>query len=1084
MTKTAKFLDQLNPEQKAAVEQIEGPLLVIAGPGTGKTQLLSARVANILLQTDTNPENILCLTFTEAGASAMRERLHRLMGPASTKVNISTYHAFGSDIIHLYNNFVAQPARLLETPIESVRQHKIITTLQASLPHNDILKNAKVSDLIASISEAKTARLSAADLRKIVETNLADSQKINTGLAPILQPTSGTTKYDKVVAFYDQARTKLAKFAHPEPITGKVEPLGNSLLDSLNDALESQANLDKPSSKPLTAWRNAFFEKDHQKQFVLKNQIAHQKLISLANLLELYDQYLAKNGLFDFADMIEEAIRYLRQDDAFRYSVQERYQYVLLDEFQDTNDSQLELIRLIADYDRPNIMAVGDDDQAIYAFQGARYSNLMDFKETFNAQVIVLTINYRSGQPLIDLGAQVAGQISERFATKYGINKQLTSFAASVSSPESETSLERINFISQPSEYSWVAGQISELVQNGIDQKSIAVIAPRHRYLEALVPYFAAHPEIKLSYEKRENILESPQIAPLIKLSRLIVNLAKVRPTAPDILEILSFPFWNINPLAALQSVHAAKEKHASILGYLQTSEDPKIQKLADFFATLALRSLDTPLEIMLDYLLGTTPLDDFRSPYLQYYADQNNLETVWFYENLTVLREQVRNYTSQDQLRLHHLVDLADDYAAAEQKLINTSPYQESTDAVKLVSAHGVKGLEFDYVFLISLDNHAWGTSKGNNNTLVLPKNLEFMRHTGATEDEKLRLFFVAITRARHNLIMTTALKDFAGKPLVPLKYLQETADLSPFLPPDQQQIISVTEDRPAPLALAANWSGCYNIRDAEIRTVLQKSMENYRLTATDLTTFLNIINAGPEELYVRRVLKSPQASSLNLTYGTLVHATLDKITREKINNSAAIEFYRQSAVQADVPAEDRDQLIQKGIDNLKIYLHQRGDFLRIDGHLSEVAFPSENLTSDGVPLRGKIDHLIVDEAAKSLTILDFKTGKYYADSWNSNPTLFNYKLQLQFYRLLLESSLKYRNYQINQAIIDFVKPDQDGQVHQRDLVLKDDEMAEFKVLCQKVYQKIHTLDFPDTSSYSKTLRGVKDFIADSLRN
>jgi DNA helicase-2/ATP-dependent DNA helicase PcrA len=130
-----------------------------------------------------------------------------------------------------------------------------------------------------------------------------------------------------------------------------------------------------------------------------------------------------------------------------------------LDEFQDTNDSQLELIRLVADYDNPNIMAVGDDDQAIFAFQGARYSNLMDFKEIFDAEIIALRTNYRSGQSVIDLGASMAEQISERFATKYGVEKKLLSMATAEGLAEDAAHIERLSFMGEPSEYGWLANK-------------------------------------------------------------------------------------------------------------------------------------------------------------------------------------------------------------------------------------------------------------------------------------------------------------------------------------------------------------------------------------------------------------------------------------------------------------------------------------------------------------------------------------------------------------------------------------------------------------------------------------------------
>jgi len=431
-----------------------------------------------------------------------------------------------------------------------------------------------------------------------------------------------------------------------------------------------------------------------------------------------------------------------------------------------------------------------------------------------------------------------------------------------------------------------------------------------------------------------------------------------------------------------------------------------------------------------------------------------------------------VNSYVGRTQLRLHDLVEFVQDYESADQKLINTSPYAEHEDAVRLLSAHGAKGLEFDYVFLICLDNRAWGTSKGNNNTLVLPKNLEFVRHTGATEDEKLRLFFVAITRAKYSLWLTSSLCDFAGKQAVPLWYLD---GIGP-------EITSVSEVRPALDLLRAGWSGKYDVRQADIRMVAVRNVENYRLSATDLTMYVDVIYGGPEEFYLNRVLRQPQARSASLSYGNFVHTVLDKVTKEKISNESAVEYYREILAGADIEDEDRDELMERGVDDLLAYLTVRGNYLRSDGHYSEVSFSRDNLVVDGVPLTGKIDHLVVDEVNKTVVIMDFKTGKYHAEKWDNYPTLWKYKRQLMFYKLLLSLSPKWRNYKVESAVIDFVTPDEEGEIRQKVLEFSDAEQVEFMKLCGKVYENVKALEFPDISGYEKTLRGMKNFVADLM--
>jgi DNA helicase-2/ATP-dependent DNA helicase PcrA len=1079
MTPFEKALSTLNAEQKQAVDSIYGPLLVIAGPGTGKTQLLSVRVANILAKTDTNPENILCLTFTESGASNMRSRLSSFIGAASYKVNINTYHAFGAELLRAYKNFTAKPTRAIETQIDRVASHKIIREIQKSLKHNDILRNAKTADLIDTIADLKTARLLPADLKIIAEENLNTSDQINDLLKPVLAKLVPRMPFKDAVGLYEEIGEILAAFTSKKPILKTVEPEANHLLAALHKILEDEKAKDKPSVSPLTKWRDKYFDKDDAGHWRLSNIISNKKLLSLAGIFEKYDETLQNGALFDFADMIEEAITALKDDKSFRLTLQEKYQFILLDEFQDTNASQFELIKLLTDYENSNTMAVGDDDQAIYEFQGARSSNLLDFAENYRLpreNIIVLTKNYRSVQPILDISKQVAGQIADRFSTNYNIEKVLTAVKSE------DYQIERREFLSAPAEYNYTAGQIAALLSAGESPNKIAIIAPKHKYITSLLPYLKKH-QVPVSYEKRENLFEYPPIAQLIKLAKLLISLGKAQPSAANLLEILSFDFWHIPPENILSAIYRAKEQKHSALEYLQNSDNENLKNLANFFAAAALKSIDLPLEQSLDLLTGERPLGDFRSPFLEFYTKKSDFKTYEFYENLAVLREHLSQRAKTANLKLTDFVDFADDYAAAEEKLINTSPYQDSDQAVKLLSAHSAKGLEFKHVFLVAVDDLSWGTAKGNNNTLSLPKNLEFVRHTGATEDEKLRLFFVAITRAEQYLYLTNSKSDFAGKSPARLKYLAEYDEgdksFSPYLPEDSNEIIKDPTETLNLDDLKNHWvSSHFSPDNPDLAPILKSRLANYRLSATDLTTFIDIIYAGPEEFYKTKILRAPTEYSPNLVYGNLVHATFDRVTKEKLSDQEALNFYEAQALNSPLTEEDRDFLLEKGRDNLAAYLASRGNFLRAPTAQSEIELFDKTLYLGDTPIKGKIDHLEIDEEGKNITIVDFKTGNFHEGSWESNDALLKHKLQLLFYKLLLESSKKYPQYSINEARIEFITPDHANQIHTKTLTFGNKDLDTTKSLAKSIYTHITNLDFPNTSNYDKTLKGIKDFI------
>ena len=507
----------LNKAQKEAVEYLDGPLLVLAGPGTGKTHLLSAKVKYILENTDTNPENILCVTFTDPATANIRERLLSKVGPAARKVNIHTYHAFGADLLAQYKNYSDSYPRALDDVVDDVAKYKIIKNIQEKLPALDILQTAAISDITNTIGSAKSARLRPEQLLKIADENMRLTAELNSEITEVMQNFKKGMKLDYALeTIYQPLLDIFVKHSSREPLipsidgVGDIEPEANFLARELNLVIENAKAAEKPSISPLSKWKDRTIELDSNGGYRLHNIISNKKLRSLAHIYAVYQEELEKNGLYDFEDMIGEAIRFLREDQGFRLSLSERYQYILLDEFQDTNPSQFELIRLLTDYEKPCVMAVGDDDQAIYSFQGAESSNLLDFQSYYNAKVVNLTENYRSTSEVLALSRQIADQITDSFAKKHHVDKTLVSTRNEelLSKNHNDTNITRHEFISSDAEYYWVAERIANLVKSGEKQSDIAIICPKHKYILPLLPYLKSHKNLNIAYEKRENILE------------------------------------------------------------------------------------------------------------------------------------------------------------------------------------------------------------------------------------------------------------------------------------------------------------------------------------------------------------------------------------------------------------------------------------------------------------------------------------------------------------------------------------------------------------------------------------------------
>ncbi len=1091
----------LNKEQQEAVSYLDGPLLVLAGPGTGKTQLLSAKVAYILENTDTNPENILCLTFTESGASNMRERLGSMVGRAADDVNIYTYHAFGANILERYKNYAENFDRNLDSPIDGVMQHKFVRKIQEDLSANDILKTASISDLVETIQNAKSARLSSVDLQKIAETNLSDNAKISDSVTPYLAELKPRAKFEQAVNdAYQPILEFLVSYTSQKPIASNIEPTANLLARELAQLIETETTKEKPSVSPLTKWKNQRFERNEDGSYRLKDYIANKKLLSLAHIMAEYDQKLRADGLFDFADMIEEAIRALREDRGFRLSLSERFQYILLDEFQDTNPSQFELIKLLTDYEAPVVMAVGDDDQAIFEFQGANASNLMDFQNYYQAKVITLRDNYRSTNEILAFSHRVAEQVEDSFAKQHHVNKILRSMFDFAKKEPTVNQISRHEFLTANQEYFWLAQEIKKLLQSGENPDDIAIIAPKHKYVAPLLPYLKAQ-DIDIAYEKKSNLLEDAKIHELIILAQFIYELASEQQPTHRLLEILSFPFLGVSALTALSAIQKARENRRPTLDYLAKSNDQKLQQIAQWLANLAMLSFDTPLELWLNYLIGACkmPESEYCSPYLGYYATHSTpIEQFDFYENLATLRDTVTNHTKNSRPHLVDFITMLEDYTAAEAAIVKTSPYRDSEHAVQVMSAHKSKGLEFKYVFLIAIDDWAWGKSKGNNNTFVLPGNLAQIRHTGATNDERLRLLFVAITRAKSYLIMTNSVQDFSGKDVARLSYLDEQRDdkaeqqISPYLPEGNQEIQLHYQDFDTSTNLETiqrSWAAAYQDLTPELELLLKSNLQNYRLTATDLTNFIDIVYAGPEKIYQQRVLHCPdEPLTPQLAYGNLIHAVFEQVTNQKISDDAALELFQDKTNDLALDPKQIADLREKGTKSLQISLHTFQDILRHPHAKGEVNLSSEHITFDGVPLTGKIDHINLDPDAKTIEIYDFKTGNYHKEGWQSHFTLYKYALQLEFYKLLLNLSPTYRNYKVTTGHILFVSPDAEDIVHDKIYPYDTTGAEEIKQLAKVIYQLITSLDFIHNSEINlsadpkRTIKHVKEFVAKLL--
>lgn len=1101
---------RLNSAQREAVDTIEGPLLVVAGPGTGKTQLLAARVANILRTTDASPNNILCLTFTESGAANMRERLTRFIGQAAYDVQMSTYHAFGGEIIQRFPQYFTE--HRLQNPVDNLGKHQILEHIVAALPYANPLKQTQhhIRDLVATISEAKRGLLTPDDLRKLAAENTAYIAALDKSLADIFQGfTRMPTKLDAALAYFEPLAAALADHVPADPAVPRFGTLGTIAHHELQQALQASHDTGKP--KPLTSWKTKWLAKNADNQFVLAGELESHRIAALADVLEQYQQALAAQGLYDFDDMIIRAIQALEQHDALRYTLQEQYLYLLLDEFQDTNAAQLRLVELLTDNPvhegRPNVMAVGDDDQAIYAFQGAAYSNMLDFYRLYrDTRVLNLAQNYRSHADILETAGHIAAQMSNRLFQQFDhTTKTLT--AANDSLPP-KADISRQEFLSEVAERDHVARHIAALIAAGTPPNEIAVLAPRHKYLEALVPYLRDQ-QIPVQYEKRENILETPTVMQLLTMSRLVLALNQRNHAAANALwpEVLSFPFWRVPVSKVWQLSWQARDTNTN-WAELLLQQEGVMRAHALLFMTLALRVHTEPLEAMLDYLIGSAVLDTnetdlprVSSPFREYYlsADVQAAQPEAFYDvlsHLAVMRTALhdRQLAAEKALTLADLLTLVDAYETAGEPLLNTNPHVHSDKAVQLMTVFKAKGLEFAHVFIIAALDSVWGSaSRANSNRISLPANLAPIRYSGANEDERLRILFVAATRAKIGLHITSHTHTFSGKTTKRLKYLDEREQpdggfVSHILPAPHNVVQHIEQDAPEQQTLELNWRHVHTPTDVSLRALLAERLEAYQLSPTHVTTFIDLEYGGPEQFFFRSILHFKTAPTVDSHFGTAMHETLEWV-QHQLNETgtlpelSAIQTHFATRLAAKkLPAAQHDIQLARGQQALKHYMQARGGSFR-PGDIAEANFKNEGAFVGDVHLGGKIDKLEIDHDAKTITVVDYKTGEGYT-SWKRNAKLHKYELQLYCYKLLVEHSRTYKTYRVTHGRLEFVEPDRTGGATRPGLTLEfnDQKLDHARALMVAMWQHVHQLSFPDTSRYDSTLVGIEQFERDLI--
>lgn len=1078
--------------------------MVIAGPGTGKTELLGMRAANILATTDTLPASILCLTFTESGAHAMRERLASIIGKDAYKVAIHTFHGFGTEVINQHSEFFYHGANF--RPADDLSSYEIITKILDELDYNNPLAGkmngeyTHIRDITSAISELKRSGLTSDELLQVLDSNDVVLDASEGALQEVFATRVSATTLERLIP----ASKNIADIA-PPALPGGLTPLSNVIALSLAHAVDEAT--DTSSTKPITAWKNTWMEKNAEGTLVFKDRKRHDKLRALSYI---YFQYLARMQeaeLYDYDDMILRVVHAMEVFDELRYNLQEKYQYIMVDEFQDTSLAQMRILDNLtnnpAHEGTPNILVVGDDDQAIYSFQGADISNILSFRQRYREVTLVTLVdNYRSTAPILEASRTIITQGSDRLERFIdGLDKTLTPHQQGTAA----VSLCVAPTVSD--ERAWIVEAIKTRIDTGEDPQQIAVLARRHHEIIGLLPYFAAA-GIPVAYEKRDNVFEVAPVVLVEQLARVIVLFQEQRLQEADALlpELLSHPAWGITPQDLWKLSVSAYDNRTRWFDAMAVS--PQCTALHRWLTDQVAASTHQPLEYMLDELIGVTAstvaeaetndADDafaepaptaFKSPLYDYFfgaaalAD-NPDQYLTYLEALRTIRAALRDYQTDTEPTLATFVAFIDLYRQTGGVLTSARQIgSNEASAIQLMSAHKSKGLEFDTVYVTGAVDSMWGERvRGKSRLISYPENLP-LSPAGDSSDERLRLFFVAVTRAKKQLVLSYSDANDDGKPMERAGFLLGMGEPTPIpLGTDPTNARDAAEQR---------WYTAVATPNKDLKTLLAPMLATYKLSATHLGNFLDVTRGGPQTFLLNNLLRFPQAMNAAAAYGSAIHSTLQRAhthltaTGKYRATEDIIRDFETLLADYRLDTSTRETLLQKGIDALGIFLAEKYHSFMPD-QKSELGFANQHAIIDSVHLTGNLDLVEIDTTAKTMTVTDYKTG-HPARDWKGKTDydkikLHRYRQQLMFYKLLVEHSRDYHTYSVTKGVLQFVEPDRGGEIVALEDDFSEDELATFKQLLGVVWTKITTLDLPDTRQYEQNFKGIITFEQDLL--
>ncbi len=1023
--KFSEEYNKLNEQQRKAVDMIEGPVMVIAGPGTGKTQILATRIGKILLDTDALPDNILCLTYTDAGVVAMRKRLLQFIGPDAYKVNIYTFHAFCNDVIQENLSLFEKTALDAISELEKIELFK---ELIDTLPKQHPLKRYR-GDVYFEIKNLQSLFSS---MKREGWTPGYISDKIDLYLADL--PTRDEFIYKRKYKEFNAGDLKKDKL-----------------------------------------------EEEKEKM---------EKLRAAVNEFDRFQQLMRKKNRYDFDDMINWVIKAFEDNKNLLSNYQERFQYMLVDEYQDTSGTQNRLVELLISFwDKPNVFVVGDDDQSIYRFQGANVENMLDFANNYQSDLltVVLTNNYRSVQPILDISKTLIDNNQERLVKKIeGLSKEL------LSSNERLIALSHQPFIreyeTQRNEMIGITLAVQELIKNDIQPGRIGIIYKENKYGETLAQYFKLL-DIPVYSKRHLNILELPFAQKIILLLRYLAAEHDIPYGGDELLfELLHFDWFNIPALQiAKLSIEVADRKFGENKTSLRQLLTEKANAPAkDLFSPVFnenLKLAGQKIEALISYVPNCTLQQLFakivndpehpRHPNLLNHMMQSN-DKHWQLQVLTGLFDFIKDETRRNPfMDLQQLVNLIElmEKEALPLPLVQVSG---SDKGVNLMTAHGSKGLEFEYVFFAGCNASSWEKKRKPGGGYSFPDTMFTSLGSKSTqskqndEEELRRLFYVALTRAEQHLFISYAKYKPDGKELEPSIFIAEIQEQHAGLKPLPVIIVKEEQDFFSALEFQEAKPEIEKLEE----DIINRMLEKFAMNVTALNNYLKC----PLEFYFKNLIRIPSPKNEATEFGSSVHYALEKLFGKMLGQPGETGGKNEFPPKAEFISDfewymhrhresfTREQFARRIEYGREVLANYYDKYILQFNKIVTIERNIRNVLLEGVPLKGKLDKLEFD--GKSVNVVDYKTGdpdKAIIKLKGPNekePNGGDYWRQAVFYKILVDN-YKQKDWKVISSEFDFIEPDKKKNYRKEKVIITPADITTVTQQVTSVWKKIQEHDF-----------------------